>query len=63
MMNLCEIKQLLENKKYLLSISDYLLILDNMDIINRLIYNKEQDFFEINLNREGNYIFRLKKEQ
>lgn len=63
MINSWEIKQLLENKKYILSISDYLLILDNMDIINNLIYNKEQDFFEINLNEYGNHIFRLKKEQ
>ena len=62
-MNSLEIKQLLENKKYLLSINEYLLMIDNMDNINRLSYNREQDFFEINLNEYGNYIFRLKKEQ
>lgn len=44
-MNSLEIKQLLENKKYLLSINEYLLIIDNMDNINRLSYNREQDFF------------------
>lgn len=62
-MNSLEIKQLLETKKYLLSINEYFLMTDNMDNINRLSYNREQDFFEINLSEYGNYIFRLKKEQ
>lgn len=58
-----EIKQLLEKKKYILSIKEYLDILENMDIINYLSYKADGDYFVIYLENIGEYTFKLEKEQ
>ncbi len=63
MKNLWEIKQLLEKKKYVLSIKEYLILLENMDFINYLSYRASENFFVINLKNGEEYIFRLEKEQ
>lgn len=63
MRNSEEIKQLLEKKKYMLSVKEYLEILENIDTINYLSYKADGDFFVINLKSGEEYIFRLKKEQ
>ncbi|MBP3635085.1 MAG: hypothetical protein J6J17_01320 [Bacilli bacterium] len=58
-----EIKELLERKRYILSIKDYLNITKDMDKINYLSYIHEGNYFKIVIKDIGEYNFKLKEEQ
>lgn len=56
-----EIKELLEYKKYLLKVEEYLLICNTSPQINRVKYNAYDDSFEIWTDDKYYWNFKLEK--